>query len=154
MLPFSLLANIITIKERKLKRKGEFMGFLGNLIWIIFGGLLSALSWFIIGCLWCITIIGIPIGRQCFKMAKLSLTPFGKDVVREEAEFGSCLLNVLWLLFGGLELAAMHLTFTVLLGITIIGIPFAKQQFKLALLSLLPFGARVVPSDTVYMDIR
>jgi uncharacterized membrane protein YccF (DUF307 family) len=130
------------------------MGFLGNLIWLIFGGLISAISWFFVGCLWCITIIGIPVGRQCFKMAKLSLTPFGKDVIREDTGFGSFLLNILWLLFGGLELAVMHLFTAGILAITIIGIPFAKQQFKLAVLSLVPFGARIVPSNTVYMDIR
>ena len=130
------------------------VGCLGNMIWMIFGGLISAFSWFIVGCLWCITIVGIPIGQQCFKMAKLSLMPFGKDVVREASGFGSFLLNILWLIFGGLELALMHLVTAAVLTITIIGIPFAKQHFKLALLSLVSFGARVVPSNTVYMDIR
>jgi len=130
------------------------MGCLGNLIWMIFGGIISAISWFFIGCLWCLTIIGIPLGLQCFKLAKLSLMPFGKEVVREESGFGSLLWNILWLIFGGLELAAMHLFMGVILAITIIGIPFAKLHFKLALLSLVPFGARIVPSNTLYMDIR
>lgn len=80
--------------------------------------------------------------------------PFGKDVVREESGFGSLLWNILWLIFGGLELAVMHLFVGVILAITIIGIPFAKQHFKLALLSLVPFGARIVQSNTLYMDIR
>lgn len=130
------------------------MGCLGNLIWMIFGGIISAISWIFIGCIWCLTVIGIPVGLQCFKMAKLSLMPFGKDVVREESGFGSLLWNILWLIFGGLELAAMHLFMGVILAITIIGIPFAKQHFKLALLSLVPFGARIVPSNILYMDIR
>ncbi|MEY8371180.1 YccF domain-containing protein [Aerococcaceae bacterium 50-4] len=130
------------------------MGCLGNMIWMIFGGIISALSWFFIGCLWSITIIGIPIGRQCFKMAKLSLMPFGKDVVREASGFSSLLMNILWLIFGGIELAAMHLATGLILAITIIGIPFAKQHFKLALLSLVPFGTRIVASDTLYMDIH
>ncbi len=99
------------------------MGCLGNLIWMIFGGLISAISWFFIGCLWCLTIVGIPVGLQCFKIAKLSLMPFGKDVVREESGFGSLLWNILWLIFGGLELAVMHLFVGVILAITIIGIP-------------------------------
>ena len=130
------------------------MGCLGNLIWMIFGGIISAISWIFIGCIWCLTVIGILVGLQCFKMAKLSLMPFGKDVVREESGFGSLLWNILWLIFGGLELAAMHLFMGVILAITIIGIPFAKQHFKLALLSLVPFGARIVPSNILYMDIR
>lgn len=142
-------------KEAEVEMKGmKLMVFLGNLIWMIFGGLLSAIAWFVIACLWSVTIIGIPVGKQCFKMAKLSLFPFGKDVVNEGSGLGSFLLNILWLIFGGLELAAMHLSFGVILAITIIGIPFAKQQFKLAVLSLMPFGARVVKSNTVFMEVR
>jgi uncharacterized membrane protein YccF (DUF307 family) len=131
-----------------------YMGCLGNIIWMIAGGIISAISWLAVGCLWCLTIVGIPIGLQCFKMAGLSFMPFGKDVVRDQDGLGNFLLNILWILFGGLELAFMHLFFAAILAITIIGIPFAKQQFKLAILSFTPFGARVVLSDTVYMDIR
>ena len=80
--------------------------------------------------------------------------PFGKDVVREESGFGSLLWNILWLIFGGLELAAYAPIYGGYFSHTIIGIPFAKQHFKLALLSLVPFGARIVPSNTLYMDIR
>src|SRR5699024_12166868 len=128
------------------------MGCLGNLIWMIFGGLISAISWFFIGCLWCLTIIGIPLGLQCFKIAKLSLMPFGKDVVRGESGFGSLLWSILWLIFGGLELAAMHLFMGVILAVTVIGMPFAKQHIKLDLLSLVPYGVRIVPSTTLCMD--
>lgn len=118
------------------------MGCLGNLLWIIFGGFIAALSWFAIGLLWCITIIGIPIGKQCFKMAGLSFAPFGKTV-----EYGgsgvSLIANILWLIFGGIEMAAEFAIIGLLLCITIIGVPFGIQMFKLAKLALMPFGAKV-----------
>ncbi|MBP5385327.1 MAG: YccF domain-containing protein [Lachnospiraceae bacterium] len=119
------------------------MRLIGNILWIIFGGLLSALGWLITGVLWCITIIGIPVGLQCFKLASLSLNPFGKEV-KYEGGAGSFLLNVLWIIFGGLVLAIGNFLCGVLWCITIIGIPFGKQFFKLAGLSLRPFGATVV----------
>ena len=55
------------------------MKFIGNVIWIICGGLLSAIGWWLAGGLWCITIIGIPVGVQCFKLSSISLNPFGKQ---------------------------------------------------------------------------
>ena len=79
------------------------MRILGNIIWIILGGLLSALGWIIVGVLWCITIIGLPVGLQCFKMASISLNPFGKDI-RYEGGAVSLLLNIIWLFAGGLDL--------------------------------------------------
>ena len=94
------------------------------------------------GCLWCITIIGIPVGVQCFKLASLSFFPFGKQV-RYGGGAASFLLNIVWLLFSGLFLALEHVLFGVLLCITVIGIPFGLQQFKLAKLALMPFGAEV-----------
>ena len=118
------------------------MGFLGNLLWFLFGGALSGLSWCLAGCLWCITIIGIPVGVQCFKLASLSFFPFGKQV-RYGGGAASFLLNIVWLLFSGLFLALEHVLFGVLLCITVIGIPFGLQQFKLAKLALMPFGAEV-----------
>lgn len=122
------------------------MSCLGNIIWFIFGGFWGGLGWTLIGMLWCVTIIGIPIGLQCFKFAKLSFWPFGKEVVYEGGGF-SCLINVLWLIFGGIELAITHCISGLLLCLTIVGIPFAKQSFKLARLALMPIGARIV---TVY----
>lgn len=119
------------------------MNFLGNLIWFVFGGLVGAIGWFLAGCLWCITIIGIPIGLQCFKFASLSLAPFGKDVVYSNHSF-SIILNILWLIFSGIPLALAHLASALLLAITIIGIPFAMQSFKMAKLALMPFGARII----------
>ncbi|EGC69908.1 hypothetical protein HMPREF9087_1296 [Enterococcus casseliflavus ATCC 12755] len=119
------------------------MNFLGNLIWFIFGGLIGAISWFLAGCLWCITIVGIPIGLQCFKFASLSLAPFGKEIVYRGGGT-SLILNILWLIFSGVPLALGHLASAVILAITIIGIPFAAQSLKLAQLALMPFGAEVV----------
>ena len=114
---------------------------LGNILWFIFIGLWSAISWFFLGILWCITIIGIPFGLQAFKLAKLTLFPFGKVV---KSDFGKHpIANILWLLFGGLELAVGYAIAGVIFCITIIGIPFGKQCFKLAGLGAIPFGANV-----------
>ena len=114
-----------------------------NILWIILGGLLSALGWIVTGCLWCITVVGIPVGLQCFKLSSISLNPFGKTVRYDGNGVGSFLLNVLWFFFGGLEMALANFLWGVLLCITIIGIPFGKQFFKIAKLSLRPFGAVV-----------
>lgn len=118
------------------------MGCLGNLLWFIFGGFLSGLSWALTGCLWCITIIGIPVGMQCFKFAALSFFPFGKEV-RYGGGAGSFLLNLIWLIVSGLPLAIESALIGVVLCITVIGIPFGLQQFKLAKLALMPFGSEV-----------
>ena len=118
------------------------MGCLGNIIWFFAGGALMGLSWALAGILWCLTIIGIPIGMQCFKFAGLSLFPFGKEVYYGGGT-GSFLLNIVWILVSGLVLAFEHLVFGVALCITIIGIPFGLQHFKLARLALMPFGAAV-----------
>lgn len=118
------------------------MGCLGNLLWLIFGGLVSALSWAVAGCLWCITIIGIPIGMQCFKFASLSLCPFGKEV-RYGGGAVSLILNIIWLIVSGIPLALEHAVMGCLLCVTIIGIPFGMQHFKLAKLALMPFGSDV-----------
>ncbi|SDI76999.1 Uncharacterized membrane protein YccF, DUF307 family [Pseudobutyrivibrio sp. 49] len=119
------------------------MKFIGNVIWIICGGLLSAIGWWLAGALWCITIIGIPVGVQCFKLSSISLNPFGKDVV-DEGGAVSCLLNIIWFFVSGLELALGNALIGILLCITIIGFPFGKQFFKIAKLAIAPFGARVV----------
>ncbi len=119
------------------------MSLLGNILWIIFGGWLSALGWLIAGLLWCITVVGIPVGVQCFKLASLSLDPFGREVVYDGGA-GSFLLNIVWFLVSGLELALGNLILGCLLCITVVGIPFGMQFFKIAKLSLAPFGARIV----------
>ncbi|MBM7709659.1 uncharacterized membrane protein YccF (DUF307 family) [Enterococcus lemanii] len=102
------------------------------------------MSWFIAGCLWCITIVGIPIGLQCFKFASLSMWPFGKEVVYSNSST-SLIVNLIWLIVSGLPIALGHLVSGLFLMITIIGIPFAQQSFKLARLAIAPFGARIVP---------
>ena len=114
-----------------------------NLLWLVFGGLISALGWVLTGCLWCITLVGIPVGLQCFKFASISLDPFGKEIVFDDDSAVSFLLNILWIVFGGIEMAAMNAIIGLVLCITIIGIPWGKQYFKIAKLSLMPFGARV-----------
>ncbi len=119
------------------------MRLLLNLLWLICGGLLSWLSWILVGCLWCVTVVGIPVGLQCFKLASISLNPFGKEVVYPNAGAGSFLLNLLWIVFGGIEMALGNAFMGVLLCVTIIGIPWGKQFFKIAKVSLMPFGAEV-----------
>ena len=119
------------------------MSLLGNILWLIFGGLLSGLGWILSGVLWCVTIIGIPIGMQCFKLASLSFTPFGREVIYEGGAF-SFIVNVLWFLLSGLLLALENFLLGCLLCLTIVGIPFGKQFFKIAKLALAPFGAVVV----------
>jgi len=119
------------------------MGCLGNIIWFLIGGFVNAIGWFLVGLLWSITIIGIPVGLQCFKMAKLQLFPFGKDIVTVNNGVGNFLLNILWIIFGGLVLAISNLVSACLFAITIIGIPFAVQCLKMAKLSLMPFGKDV-----------
>ena len=118
------------------------MRILGNILWIIFGGFFSALGWWIAGLLWCITVVGIPIGVQCFKLSSISLNPFGKEV-RYEGGAVSFLLNVVWFIFSGIELAIENFLIGLIFCITIVGIPFGKQYFKIAKLSLCPFGAVV-----------
>lgn len=118
------------------------MGCLGNLLWFIFGGFLSGISWCVAGCLWCISIVGIPVGLQCFKFASLSFFPFGKEV-RYGGGAGSLILNIIWLIVSGVPLALEHALWGCLLSVTIIGIPFGMQQFKLAKLALMPFGSEV-----------
>ena len=113
-----------------------------NILWIVFGGLISALGWLLTGCLWCITVVGIPVGVQCFKLSSISLNPFGKEVVYEGGA-GSFLLNILWLIFSGWELALTNFLLGCILCITIIGIPWGKQYFKIAKVALAPFGARI-----------
>ena len=119
------------------------MGCLGNLLWFIFGGAISALSWCVAGCLWCITVVGIPIGMQCFKIASLVFFPFGKDVVYGGGAV-SFIANVFWIIISGIPLALGAVLNGLLLCCTIIGIPFGMQCFKFAKLALMPFGTMVV----------
>ncbi|MBQ6710294.1 MAG: YccF domain-containing protein [Bacteroidales bacterium] len=122
------------------------MKFLGNILWFVLGGFLVSLYYFIVGLLFCITIIGIPFGLQLIKLAGFALWPFGHEI-QPDTNDGGCLaiiMNVIWILVGGVEIAMLHLTFGVFLCLTIIGIPFGVQHFKMALLALIPFGKKIV----------
>ncbi len=121
------------------------MSFLGNIIWIVFGGLFMSVAYFMLCIVYCISIIGIPVGLQLFKMARLSLFPFGSSISDKNGEMGcwSMFLNILWIVFGGIEMAITHAILGLVYCITIIGLPFGKQHFKLALLALLPFGKEI-----------
>ena len=104
---------------------------------------MSAIGWWTSGILWCCTIIGIPVGLQCFKLSSISLNPFGKEII-EDGGAVSLILNIIWLVLSGIELAIGNAIIGCILCITIIGIPFGKQFFKIAKLALFPFGSRVV----------
>ena len=118
------------------------MSVLGNILWLICGGLLLGLSYIVGGLLICVTIIGIPFGLQAMKFGVACLTPFGRELKRKEGSSGvlSLVFNVLWILLWGWELACAHLALALLCGITIVGIPFAVQHLKLVPLALVPFG--------------
>lgn len=118
------------------------MRMIGNILWFIFGGFFLGLSWWLAGLLWCVTIIGIPWGRQCFKFAKLIFWPFGKEVDYGGGIF-SLMANIIWLLISGLPLAIEAFVFGVLWCVTIVGIPWGLQFFKYAKLALMPFGTKV-----------
>jgi uncharacterized membrane protein YccF (DUF307 family) len=121
------------------------MSFIGNLIWLVFGGLLLSLNYALLALCYCITIVGFPVGVQLFKLAGLALWPFGHEIVDRDGQIGcwSLVLNVLWIVFGGFEMALCHAALGVLFCITIVGIPFGMQHFKLALLALAPFGKEI-----------
>ena len=125
------------------------MNFIGNIIWLIFGGFFAALGYFFGGIILCITIVGLPWGLQCFKIAGFVLSPFGKRVVSDTGSTGcfSLLFNIIWIVCGGFYTAIMHIIMGVLLSITVIGIPWGRQHFKLIELSLMPFGKRIVYND-------
>ena len=119
------------------------MSTLGNLLWFIFGGFWQGLSWLVVGLLWCFTIIGIPIGLQCFKFAGFTFFPFGKSIVYDGHPL-SLIVNILWFFFGGIPLALSAIGNGILLCLSIVGIPFGLQCFKFAKLALMPIGARVI----------
>ncbi len=122
------------------------MKFLGNIIWLIFGGLAIFLEYIIAGAGLCVTIIGIPFGIQAFKLGILALWPFGQRIEYMDYAPGclSTIMNIIWLIIGGIWIALTHVLFGILLAITIIGIPWATQHFKMASLALTPFGRRVI----------
>ena len=121
------------------------MKFLGNIIWLIFGGLITSIEYLISSILMMITIIGIPFGFQTLKLAVLALWPFGSKVI-DNGNSGclSVIMNILWIFLGGIWICLTHLLFGILLYITLIGIPFGNQHFKMAKLALTPFGKDIV----------
>lgn len=119
-----------------------YMRLLGNIIWLILGGFVLSLSWALVGLILCLSIIGIPLGLQALKMARLTLTPFGMSVTYGNG-LGSVLLNILWILLVGWWLALGYIVAGLANLITIIGIPFGIQSFKMAQLALMPFGSRI-----------
>ncbi len=122
------------------------MSFIGNLIWLLFGGIFIAIEYFVSSLVLMITIIGIPFGFQTMKLGILALWPFGYTT-RQTGSGAGCLtlfMNVLWILTGGIWICVSHLVFGILLSITIIGIPWGRQHFKLAGLALSPFGREIV----------
>lgn len=122
------------------------MKILGNIIWLIFGGIFTAIEYFLASIPLLITIIGIPFALQTMKLGMLALWPFGAEIKIKEGNPGclSTLMNIIWFLIGGIWIAISHVIFSIILGITIIGIPFAKQHFKLASLALTPFGRDII----------
>jgi uncharacterized membrane protein YccF (DUF307 family) len=118
------------------------MSLIGNVIWLIFGGLITGLGYIIGGLVLCLTIIGIPFGLQSIKLGFAAFAPFGKDVVETRNADSPLRLvfNLLWILLFGWEIALAHLISAAILAITIIGLPFAKQHMKLLPIALLPFS--------------
>jgi uncharacterized membrane protein YccF (DUF307 family) len=116
------------------------MSLIGNIIWLIFGGFLAGLGYILGGLLLCLTIVGIPFGLKTIELGIANMSPFGKEVI--ETGSGGCLslvFTVLWIVLFGWEIAIAHLVSAFFLAITIVGIPFAKQHFKLIPLALFPF---------------
>lgn len=121
------------------------MNFLGNILFFVFGGFVIFLGYVLGGIVLCLTIIGIPFGFQCFKLAGGVLAPFGREVREIDPPSGalSIIMNVIWIILPGLELAIMHLVLAAVFALTIIGIPLAAQHIKLIPLALLPFGRQM-----------
>jgi uncharacterized membrane protein YccF (DUF307 family) len=122
------------------------MSLLGNIIWLIFGGFLSGLGYILGGLATCLTIIGIPFGIEAIKIGFATFTPFGKAIVKNSNADTTLalILNIIWIVLFGWEIALSHIVWGIILAITIIGLPFAKQHFKLVTLALWPFGHDLV----------
>lgn len=135
------------------------LNFLGNILWFILGGIWMGLSWWLFGLLCYLSIVGIPWGRACFVIGRFAFCPFGKVAISREKLTGQpdvgtgpwgTLGNIIWLLLAGIWIALEHLGWAMVCAATIIGIPFAWQHLKLALLALCPIGKTIVPADEAY----
>ena len=118
---------------------------IGNILWLVFGGLIIAFCYYLVGLLMCISIIGIPFGLQLFKLGTYALWPFGHEMIDGPNQSGclSVVMDIIWIVLGWWEIALMHLMFGLLFCITIVGIPWGLQHFKMALASFLPFGKQI-----------
>lgn len=121
------------------------MKLLGNIIWLVLGGVVIALIYFMVGLLMCLTLVGIPFGVQLFKLGAYSLWPFGHELVFKPQEPGclSTVMNVIWIVFGWWEIALLHLGFGLVFCVTLVGIPWGMQHFKMAFNALVPFGKEI-----------
>ena len=122
------------------------MSILMNILWILLGGICIAVGYVVASLGMMVTIIGIPFGLQTLKLSLLALCPFGKEI-QATPQAGGCLsviMNILWILTGGIWISLSHLVFGIVLCITVIGIPFGLQHFKLAKLALTPFGKTII----------
>ena len=126
---------------------------LGNLLWLVLGGLMMGLGWWLAGLLCAITIVGLPWAKACFVIGQFAFWPFGKEAVNREQVTGQpdigtgalgTLGNVVWFIFAGVWLAIGHLLSAVACFVTIIGIPFGLQHLKLAAMTLAPIGKTIV----------
>jgi len=122
------------------------MKLLGNIIWLVFGGIIISVEYLISSVLLMVTIVGIPFGLQTLKLAVLALWPFGSEIRQSSTDSGCLftLMNLIWICIGGIWIALTHVLFGILFAITIVGIPFAMQHFKLAGLALTPFGREII----------
>ena len=121
------------------------MNSIGNIFWLLLGGILIAIIYYLVGLLMCLTLIGIPFGLQLFKLGTYSLWPFGHELVDGPNEPGcvSVMMNLLWILLGWWEIAILHVVCGIIFLLTIVGIPFALQHFKMAFASIFPFGKEI-----------
>ena len=121
------------------------MKFLGNILWLIFGGIIIAIIYYFVGLLMCISLIGIPFGVQLFKLGTYALWPFGHELVNGPNEPGclSVMMNLIWLVCGWWEIAILHFAFGLLFFVTIVGIPWGLQHFKMAIATVFPFGKEI-----------
>ena len=114
----------------------------GNILWLIFGGLEWAIVNFVLGAVLCVTVIGIPAGIQLFQLGKFLIWPMGQQVVPAKPNGFKTSLNVLWAIIFGWWLAFIYLIFGTIFFITVIGIPFGKQYYKIAAFIFTPLGHR------------
>ena len=144
--PIPLVCTIFARRRTNQEKKEDVMGCLMNVLWLLLGGVVTALEYLVASLLMMLTVVGIPFGLQTLKLAGLALWPFGKRVVAGERSSGCLhvLFNVVWILVGGVWIALSHLAFGALLCLTVVGIPFGLQHFKLAALALAPFGKDIV----------